>query len=81
MGATGSRTSDRCEASSQLQFRHYTYNREPFTNLLALVLLGASVITFASYLLQSPRDTGSLELAVAILAVVVINGAIGFFQA
>ena len=51
-----------------------------FTNLFALVLLGASVITLASYLIQSPRDTGSLELAVAILAVVVLNGAIGFFQ-
>jgi P-type Ca2+ transporter type 2C len=51
-----------------------------FTNLFALVLLGASVITFASYLIQSPRDTGSLELAVAILAVVLLNGAIGFFQ-
>jgi Ca2+-transporting ATPase len=50
------------------------------TNLFALVLLGASVITFASYLIQSPRDTGSLELAVAILAVVLLNGAIGFFQ-
>jgi Ca2+-transporting ATPase len=51
-----------------------------FTNLFALVLLGASVVTFASYLIQSPRDTGSLELAVAILAVVLLNGAIGFFQ-
>ncbi|MGD0245254.1 MAG: cation-transporting P-type ATPase [Streptosporangiaceae bacterium] len=51
-----------------------------FTNLFALVLLGASVITFVSYLIQSPRDTGSLELAVAILAVVLLNGAIGFFQ-
>jgi hypothetical protein len=51
-----------------------------FTNLFALVLLGASVITFASYLIQSPRDAGSLELAVAILAVVLLNGAIGFFQ-
>jgi P-type Ca2+ transporter type 2C len=51
-----------------------------FTNLFAVVLLGASVITFASYLIQSPRDTGSLELAIAILAVVVLNGAIGFFQ-
>ena len=50
------------------------------TNLFALVLLGASVITFASYLIQSPRDTGSLELAVAILAVVLLNGANGFFQ-
>jgi len=51
-----------------------------FTNLFALVLLGASVITLASYLIQSPRDTGSLELAIAILAVVLLNGAIGFFQ-
>jgi Ca2+-transporting ATPase len=51
-----------------------------FTNLFALVLLGASVITFASYLIQSPRNTGNLELAVAILAVVLLNGAIGFFQ-
>ncbi|HXL92147.1 MAG TPA: cation-transporting P-type ATPase [Streptosporangiaceae bacterium] len=51
-----------------------------FTNLFALVLLGASVITFVSYLIQSPRDTGSLELAVAILAVVLLNGGIGFFQ-
>lgn len=51
-----------------------------FTNLFALVLLAASVITFASYLVQSPRDAGNLELAVAILAVVVLNGAIGFFQ-
>ena len=53
---------------------------EQFTNLFALVLLGASVITFASYLIQSPRNTGSLELAVAILAVVLLNAAIGFFQ-
>ncbi|HUD39784.1 MAG TPA: cation-transporting P-type ATPase, partial [Streptosporangiaceae bacterium] len=51
-----------------------------FTNLFALVLLAASVITFASYLISSPRDTGNLELACAILAVVLLNGAIGFFQ-
>jgi Ca2+-transporting ATPase len=51
-----------------------------FTNLFALVLLAAAVITFVSYLIQSPRDTGNLELAIAILAVVLLNGAIGFFQ-
>jgi P-type Ca2+ transporter type 2C len=51
-----------------------------FTNLFALVLLAASVITFASYFIQSPRDIGNLELAFAILAVVLLNGAIGFFQ-
>jgi calcium-translocating P-type ATPase len=53
---------------------------EQFTNLFALVLLAASLLTFVSYLIQSPRNTGNLELAVAILAVVVLNGAIGFFQ-
>jgi P-type Ca2+ transporter type 2C len=51
-----------------------------FTNLFALVLLAASVITFASYFIQSPRDAGNLELAFAILGVVLLNGAIGFFQ-
>jgi Ca2+-transporting ATPase len=51
-----------------------------FTNLFAVVLLAASAITFASYFIQSPRDTGNLELAFAILAVVLLNGAIGFFQ-
>jgi P-type Ca2+ transporter type 2C len=51
-----------------------------FTNLFALVLLAASVITFASYFISSPRDPGDLELALAILAVVLLNSAIGFFQ-
>jgi magnesium-transporting ATPase (P-type) len=51
-----------------------------FANLFAFVLMGTSVLTFASYLIQSPRDTGNLELAVAILAVVLLNAAIGFFQ-
>ena len=51
-----------------------------FTNLFAIVLLAASVITFGSYLVQSPRDVGNLELAIAILGVVLLNAAIGFFQ-
>ena len=51
-----------------------------FTNLFAIVLLAASVITFGSYLVQSPRDAGNLELAIAILCVVLLNAAIGFFQ-
>ena len=51
-----------------------------FTNLFAIVLLAASVITFGSYLAQSPRDAGNLELAIAILCVVLLNAAIGFFQ-
>ena len=51
-----------------------------FTNLFAIVLLAASVITFGSYLLQTPRDVGNLELAIAILCVVFLNAGIGFFQ-
>jgi Ca2+-transporting ATPase len=51
-----------------------------FTNLFAVVLLAASAITFGSYFLQSPRDAGNLELAIAILAVVMLNAAIGFMQ-
>jgi len=51
-----------------------------FTNLFAVVLLAASVITFGSYLVQSPRDVGNLELAIAILCVVLLNAGIGFFQ-
>jgi Ca2+-transporting ATPase len=50
------------------------------TNLFAVVLLAASAITFGSYFLQSPRDAGNLELAIAILAVVLLNAVIGFMQ-
>ncbi|MFD6324329.1 cation-translocating P-type ATPase [Streptomyces sp. NPDC058442] len=51
-----------------------------FTDLFAVVLLVASAITFLAYGLQEPRDTGTLQLAVAILCVVVLNAAIGFAQ-
>ncbi|MFF7647573.1 HAD-IC family P-type ATPase [Streptomyces canus] len=51
-----------------------------FTDLFAVVLLVASAITFLAYGLQEPRDVGTLQLAVAILAVVVLNAAIGFAQ-
>jgi P-type Ca2+ transporter type 2C len=51
-----------------------------FTDLFAVVLLVASAITFLAYGLQRPRDAGTLQLAVAILAVVVLNAAIGFAQ-
>jgi Ca2+-transporting ATPase len=51
-----------------------------FTNLFAVVLLAAAAITLGSYLVQSPRDAGNLELAVAILGVVLLNAGIGFFQ-
>ncbi|WP_079079080.1 cation-translocating P-type ATPase [Streptomyces sp. DSM 15324] len=51
-----------------------------FTDLFAVVLLVASAITFLAYGLQEPREAGTLQLAIAILAVVVLNAAIGFAQ-
>ena len=51
-----------------------------FTDLFAVVLLVASAITFLAYGLEEPRDVGTLQLAVAILGVVVLNAAIGFAQ-
>lgn len=51
-----------------------------FTDLFAVVLLVAAVITLLAYELQQPRDVGTLQLAVAILGVVVLNAAIGFAQ-
>ncbi|WP_234307937.1 HAD-IC family P-type ATPase [Streptomyces sp. NBRC 110035] len=51
-----------------------------FTDLFAVVLLVASAVTFLAYGLQDPRDVGTLQLAVAILCVVVLNAAIGFAQ-
>ncbi|MET8130588.1 cation-transporting P-type ATPase [Streptomyces sp. NPDC005251] len=51
-----------------------------FTDLFAVVLMIASAITFLAYGLQEPSDSGTLQLAVAILAVVLLNAAIGFAQ-
>jgi len=51
-----------------------------FTDLFAVVLLVASVITALAYLLGRPRDVGNLQLAIAILAVVLLNAVIGFGQ-
>ncbi|MBC9713893.1 cation-transporting P-type ATPase [Streptomyces sp. TRM66268-LWL] len=51
-----------------------------FTDLFALVLITASALTFAAYALQDPRDVGNLQLAFAILGVVVLNAVIGFVQ-
>ncbi|MFD7611637.1 cation-translocating P-type ATPase [Streptomyces sp. NPDC059828] len=51
-----------------------------FTDLFAVVLLIASGITFLAYTLQEPHVAGTLQLAVAILCVVLLNAAIGFAQ-
>ncbi|MFF4541876.1 cation-translocating P-type ATPase [Streptomyces aureus] len=51
-----------------------------FTDLFAVVLTVASAITFLAYGLQEPPEAGTLQLAAAILAVVLLNAAIGFAQ-
>ncbi len=51
-----------------------------FTDLFAIVLIVAAAVTLVAYGLELPRDAGKLELAVAIVCVVVLNAAIGFAQ-
>lgn len=51
-----------------------------FTDLFAVVLLVAAGFTSLAYLLGNPPDPGNLRLAVAIVAVVVLNAMIGFGQ-
>ncbi|WIY00527.1 cation-transporting P-type ATPase [Amycolatopsis mongoliensis] len=51
-----------------------------FTDLFAVVLIVASGVTFLAYFLGDPRDPGNVQLAIAILAVVVLNALIGFMQ-
>jgi Ca2+-transporting ATPase len=51
-----------------------------FSDLFAVMLLVAAVITLVAYQLGRPRDSGNLQLAVAILAVVLLNAVIGFGQ-
>jgi P-type Ca2+ transporter type 2C len=53
---------------------------EQFTDLFAVVLVAASAITFLAYGIQVPHDINNLELAIAILGVVMLNAVIGFFQ-
>lgn len=49
-------------------------------NMFAVVLLVAAGVTFGIYVLEVPRDTANLELAIGILGVVVLNAMIGFVQ-
>lgn len=51
-----------------------------FTDLLAVVLMVASAVTFVAYAPQDPRDPGTSQPAVAILCVVVLNASVGFAQ-
>ena len=51
-----------------------------FLDLFAVMLLAAAGLTLLAYRLQSPRDPGNLRLALAIVAIVVLNAVIGFLQ-
>ncbi|MET8582354.1 cation-transporting P-type ATPase [Streptomyces collinus] len=51
-----------------------------FTDLFAVVLLVSSALTFLAYWLGQPRDPATLQLALAILGVVLLNAGIGFAQ-
>jgi magnesium-transporting ATPase (P-type) len=46
----------------------------------AVLLLAAAGISFLAYGLQRPHDAGTVQLGVAILAVVLLNAVIGFTQ-
>lgn len=51
-----------------------------FASMFVIVLVVAAALTFATYLLTTPRDSATLELAIGILCVVVLNAMIGFVQ-
>jgi Ca2+-transporting ATPase len=53
---------------------------EQFTAIFAVLLEVAAGFTFVAYFVQTPHDVGNLQLAVAILCVVLLNAIIGFFQ-
>ena len=53
---------------------------EQFQNVLVLILLAATVISMAEWLLQDPRETVLPYEAIVILAIVVLNALLGFFQ-
>jgi hypothetical protein len=49
-----------------------------FTDLFAVIPGVASGIMFLAWLVQRPHNLGNLQLALAILAVVVLNATTGF---
>ena len=53
---------------------------EQFQSFLVIILLVATVISMAEWLLQDPRETALPYEAVVILAIVVLNALLGFFQ-
>ena len=53
---------------------------EQFENFLVIILLVATVISMAEWLLQDPRETALPYEAIVILAIVVLNALLGFIQ-
>ena len=53
---------------------------EQFQNFLVIILLVATVISMVEWLLQDPRESALPYEAIVILAIVVLNALLGFFQ-
>src|SRR5688572_14561197 len=53
---------------------------EQFENFLVIILLIAVVISVIEWLLQDPRESALPYEAIVILAIVVLNAMLGFFQ-
>ena len=53
---------------------------EQFENFLVIILLVATVISMAEWLLQEPRESALPYEAIVILAIVVLNALLGFVQ-
>ncbi len=53
---------------------------EQFQNFLVIILLAATVISMVEWLLQDPRESALPYEAIVILAIVVLNALLGYFQ-
>jgi P-type Ca2+ transporter type 2C len=53
---------------------------EQFQNFLVIILLVATVISVVEWLLQDPRESALPYEAIVILAIVVLNALLGYFQ-
>lgn len=53
---------------------------EQFENFLVIILLVATAVSMVEWLLQDPRETALPYEAIVILAIVVLNAALGFIQ-
>jgi Ca2+-transporting ATPase len=53
---------------------------EQFENFLVIILLVATVISVIEWVLQDPRETALPYEAIVILAIVILNALLGFFQ-